>query len=461
MKRQQILDKLSTGGFPYSQMQELTKALAEFADLSQNPFQEVLDRNIPISDKVSFKNKKILITGGYGFVGTNLYTKLLKLGVEPNAIFRVAHCDTDVADYSDLKKVFEQEQPDIVFHLAAQRLPGLAETLVRQTTKTCISGAINIITLCEKYNVEKCIFSSTGKASRYYTPDIYAGSKKIAEWLFATQEDTRCKYGIVRFTHIVENSPVSAEFDRRIKEQDVLTLHAPDRFIYAQNVSEAVALLLNATTLVDNLYPKLFAAAEVGWPVNTLDIALYKLQQKDIPIQFTEVPKGYEVGVYLGHIDRGLPNPMLNVLETCWAKKVCNATMLESEIAAFDEDILLNGLCGILSNNENQIRTYLKKTIHATADSQFNYADKNLVNKILEYGKEEWPHPIQCFIIDAISTNSKRSLFSKDGKIQISKFNPELIQFNLNRIKEIDDYNTSLEDAEIITRQLLRLEFNV
>jgi FlaA1/EpsC-like NDP-sugar epimerase len=62
-----------------------------------------------------------------------------------------------------------------------------------------------VIQLCETYGVQQCIFSSTGKASRYFTNDVYAGSKKLAEWLFAqAAQQGRVKYGMVRFTHIIE-----------------------------------------------------------------------------------------------------------------------------------------------------------------------------------------------------------------------------------------------------------------
>lgn len=55
----------------------------------------------------------------------------------------------------------------------------------------------------------------------------------------------------------------------------------------------------------------------------------------------------------------------------------------------------------------------------------------------------------------------KRSLFDKDGKIQISKFDPDLIQFKPDRIKEIGEHNASLEEAEVITQEVLQLEFSI
>jgi N,N'-diacetylbacillosaminyl-diphospho-undecaprenol alpha-1,3-N-acetylgalactosaminyltransferase len=321
-----------------ARLTELTNSLIDLTgreELKVNPFTEVCDRNITLYKSqiaTILQDKVVLITGGAGFVGSNLISHLSQFGVKKivsvdmeyassiKGNISIVHYQTDIRDYEALHQIFEIEQPNVVFHLAAQRLPGLAETQVYQTISTNIFGTENIIKLCEKYQIEACIFSSTGKASRYYTPDVYAGSKKIAEWLFSDRLDTKKSlYGIVRFTHVVENSPISAELDRRV-EQGVVSMHAPDRFTYAQNVTEAVYLLLNALTMLERGTAKLFAVKSLGWPINTLNIALHKIVVAggNIPIYFKGVPKGYESHMFMGHLDlsgeKGII-PMLNVLE--------------------------------------------------------------------------------------------------------------------------------------------------
>jgi glycosyltransferase involved in cell wall biosynthesis/NADP-dependent 3-hydroxy acid dehydrogenase YdfG len=323
-----------------AKLTELTNSLIDLTgreELKTNPFTEVCDRHITLyRSQIAniLKDKVVLITGGAGFVGSNLIAHLGQFGVkrivsvdmEYGASTPIAenvsivHYQTDIRDYEALGRIFDLERPNVVFHLAAQRLPGLAETQVYQTISTNIFGTENIIDLCEKYNTESCIFSSTGKASRYYTPDVYAGSKKIAEWLFSDRLETKTSlYGIVRFTHVVENSPISAELDRRV-EQGLVSLHAPDRFTYAQNITESVYLLLNALTMLERGTAKLFAVKNLGWPINTLNIALHKIVVAggNIPLYFKGVPKGYEQHMFMGHLDlsgeKGII-PMINVLE--------------------------------------------------------------------------------------------------------------------------------------------------
>ena len=84
-----------------------------------------------------YKGKKVLVTGHTGFKGTWLCRILINAGAqvtgyslnpptEPN-LFSMADVESrmnsvigDIRDLDHLKKVFEQTQPEIVLHLAAQ-----------------------------------------------------------------------------------------------------------------------------------------------------------------------------------------------------------------------------------------------------------------------------------------------------------------------------------------------------
>jgi hypothetical protein len=360
-------------------LKELTRALIARShprSLTIDPFTEVYKRQIKIDRshiESILKNKVVLITGGRGFVGTNLIAKLQQFGVKQivavdissddseqiaidtscrNLAIPVNYYRADVRDpiversaTESLQQIFEIEKPQIVFHLAAERLPGLAEIKIHHTVSTNILGCENIINLCERYGVESCIFSSTGKSSRYFTPDIYAASKKIGEWLFSDNAHTRnCQYGIVRFTHVVENSPVSADLDRCIAN-GIIDMHAPDRYIYTQNIHESINLLLNALTIVKQGQTKLLAVRDIGWPINTTDLALHKIIQadRDIPIYFKGLPAGYERHVFLGQLDLSGDRemlPMLNVLEADCSVISHHGDMVISEIIPFDSSAL-------------------------------------------------------------------------------------------------------------------------
>ena len=72
----------------------------------------------------------------------------------------------DVCDLSILRDIFREQRPEVVFHLAAQRNPGLAEHRVWETVRTNVIGTRNLIRVCEEFQAKVCVFSSTGKASR-------------------------------------------------------------------------------------------------------------------------------------------------------------------------------------------------------------------------------------------------------------------------------------------------------
>ncbi len=387
--------------------------------LSIDPFAEVYDRRVVIDrDKVKsiLKNKVVLVTGGQGFVGTNLIAKLQQFGVKKivsvditedrsqrvtidtsksNFDIPVSYHYGDVRDLQGLQAIFDAEQPQVVFHLAAERLPGLAETRIHQTVSTNILGCDHILQLCEKNQIEACIFSSTGKASRYFTPDIYAASKKIAEWLFSDNSKPRlCKYGIVRFTHVIENSPVGSDMDERVAK-GLVSMHAPDRHIYTQNVEEAVGLLLNALTILKPGQTKLLAVRDIGWPINTLDLALHKILMSgrtDIPIYFKGIPAGYERHVFMGQLDLSGEReilPMLNVLESGYAKTSKAGDTVMSAITPFDPEVVDRCMADIRAA-VGSIDTDIKKTVIDSLKeiilSSFYLADPFKLLDILGWG---------------------------------------------------------------------------
>jgi len=70
---------------------------------------------------MNFKDKKILVTGGKGFLGTHLVHQLRKNEqvLEKN-IFIAKHKDYDLREQSDIKKLLKDTSPEIIIHLAAK-----------------------------------------------------------------------------------------------------------------------------------------------------------------------------------------------------------------------------------------------------------------------------------------------------------------------------------------------------
>ena len=71
----------------------------------------------------------------------------------------------------------------MIFHVAAQREPALAEVEVHRTVSTNVLGTRNVLESAEAAGVRQVVCASTGKALRPYSPDIYTASKRAAEWV--------------------------------------------------------------------------------------------------------------------------------------------------------------------------------------------------------------------------------------------------------------------------------------
>ena len=121
------------------------------------------------------RERRALVTGGAGFIGSHLVDRLVQDG------FRVAVVDNlasgrrenppggaslfrlDVCS-PELGSVFEGERPQVVFHLAAQAsvVRSVADPL--EDARTNVLGSLNLLQQCQRFQVERFIYSSTGGA---------------------------------------------------------------------------------------------------------------------------------------------------------------------------------------------------------------------------------------------------------------------------------------------------------
>jgi NADP-dependent 3-hydroxy acid dehydrogenase YdfG len=341
---------------------DLVRVYQSEGRLRENPFTEAAQRRIYLYEDLvrsAIADRVILVTGGEGCVGQALLTSLVDLGAKRIVSIDKAQTDesrllgaaqltyeiVDIRDRNAVEQIFDQVRPQIVFHLAAQRSPGLAEVEIRETITTNLIGTGNVIHCCGLYQVEKCIFSSTGKASRYYTADVYAGSKKICEWLFAKAALAgKTSYAAVRFTHILDNSLIETKIDRGI-EAGLVNLHKPDIDLLPQNVSEANYLLLNGLVEAVPQELKLLIVRDLGWPIDLLELPLYKIAQsgKKVPLYFNGLQAGYDEPLFHGQFDPSLGtevNPLINAIEDADRSYDSSGTMVITKMSAFDIDEL-------------------------------------------------------------------------------------------------------------------------
>lgn len=109
-----------------------------------------------------YRGRRVLITGHTGFKGSWLSTWLLQLGAEviglskdvptQPAMFeelgltrRITHHQADVRDLAAVKAIVAAEQPDFIFHLAAQAIVSRSYADPVETITTNAIGTMNIL----------------------------------------------------------------------------------------------------------------------------------------------------------------------------------------------------------------------------------------------------------------------------------------------------------------------------
>ena len=108
---------------------------------------------------------KILLTGGRGFIGTNLLNELRTRGhkVWTSDILQgedTQHLKADVYSYQQMEVIFDKHKFDFVYHLAAEYGRWNGEDHYDNLWRTNVIGTKNILRLQEKYRFQMIFFSS-------------------------------------------------------------------------------------------------------------------------------------------------------------------------------------------------------------------------------------------------------------------------------------------------------------
>lgn len=172
---------------------------------------EKLVNNSDIFEEI-YRGRRVLVTGHTGFKGSWLSLWLIELGAKvtgfskympshpchfevTNLKERLTHCEGDIRDIEELKKIFKKTQPEIIFHLAAQPIVRESYSAPKVTFDTNLGGTVNILE-CIKENpcIEAAVIITSDKCyenvgwdwgyretDRLGGEDPYSASKACAE----------------------------------------------------------------------------------------------------------------------------------------------------------------------------------------------------------------------------------------------------------------------------------------
>lgn len=262
------------------------------------------------------KNKKILITGAAGSIGSELCQQvanfkpslLVMLDQDETGIFNISEeikrkfpnlkfspVISDIQDKDTIDYIFNKFQPEVVFHAAAYKHVPLMEIYPTEAVKNNIFGTKTLADAALKYEVNDFIFISTDKAIN--PSSIMGTSKRIGEMIGQVlNQRNSTKFTSVRFGNVLDSrGSVIPIFKERIQKGGAIEITHPEMKRYFMLISEACLLVMQAGAIGKG--GEVFVL-DMGKPIKILDLAkeLIKLSglepDKDIPIVFTQPRPG-------------------------------------------------------------------------------------------------------------------------------------------------------------------------
>ncbi|MDD5109044.1 MAG: nucleoside-diphosphate sugar epimerase/dehydratase [Candidatus Omnitrophica bacterium] len=213
------------------------------------------------------KEKRVLITGAAGSIGSELCRKVANFS--PEEIILIDHNENnlyfliielkskypslniqsvigDINDIGLLKETFSKYKPQVVFHAAAYKHVPLMEDNPIAAVKNNAIGSRNIIYAAHHYRVERFVLISTDKAVN--PVNIMGLSKRLAEiFLQAKAKRSKTKFMAVRFGNVLgSDGSVVPLFKKQIEAGGPITITHPDATRYFMSIREAALLVLQA-----------------------------------------------------------------------------------------------------------------------------------------------------------------------------------------------------------------------
>ncbi|MBU1852310.1 MAG: polysaccharide biosynthesis protein, partial [Candidatus Omnitrophica bacterium] len=283
--------------------------------------EDLLGRETVKIDEVAItafvKNKRVLVTGGAGSIGSELVRQIVRF--KPERVIIIDHNENDlyflerefqgsdskcgveciVADcksVSVLKHVFSKHLPQIVFHTAAFKHVPLMESNLFSAIENNVIGSRNLIYASEHYGVESFVLISSDKAVN--PTNIMGATKRITEKLLqAKSQKSRTNFMAVRFGNVLgSKGSVIPLFEKQIKEGKKVTVTHPDVTRFFMTIKEAVQLVVQASTLGKG-NGEIFVL-DMGEQIKILDFARNLIQlsglrpEEDIEIEFIGLRPG-------------------------------------------------------------------------------------------------------------------------------------------------------------------------
>lgn len=333
-------------------LNDLTSGRVNIATLREVSLEDLLGRD-PVSldwDAInaSLQNKRILVTGGAGSIGSELCRQIARLNpqqlmIVDNSEFNLYKLQleiereipnlnysihlVDVTDKIAITTLMQKNKLDVVFHAAAYKHVPMLETQIRVAVRNNVLGTYYVASAAVAANVPRFVLISTDKA--VHPVNVMGATKRAAEIICQNfHANVSTQFITVRFGNVLGSAgSVVPLFKQQIASGGPLTVTDPEITRFFMTIPEASQLILQATVLAKG--GEIFVL-DMGEPVKISFLAEQMIRlaglepEKDIAIDYIGLRPGEKLFEELFHQHESLlPTKHKKILLAKYRKKDC------------------------------------------------------------------------------------------------------------------------------------------